>query len=75
LGAAGAIESVICMLAMLQECLPPNTGCATPDPALTFTPLAQAAKVRVNAVMNNSFGFGGNNSSIIFGRSTGAELG
>ena len=68
LGAAGAIESVICILALLQECLPPNTGCTTPDPALAFKPLAEAVRMRVDAVMNNSFGFGGNNSSIIFGR-------
>jgi len=68
LGAAGAIESVISVLAILQECLPPNTGCSEPDPALAFTPLRAALKTRVDAVMNNSFGFGGNNSSIIFGR-------
>ncbi len=69
LGAAGAIESVLCVLALLQECLPPNTGCTVPDPALTFVPLQAALRLRVDAVMNNSFGFGGNNSSIIFGRS------
>ena len=68
LGAAGAIESVICVLAILQESLPPNTGCLEPDPALAFTPLRAARRVRVDTVMNNSFGFGGNNSSIIFGR-------
>jgi 3-oxoacyl-(acyl-carrier-protein) synthase len=68
LGAAGAIESVICVLAILQECLPPNTGCEEPDPALVFTPLRAAARMRVDTAMNNSFGFGGNNSSIIFGR-------
>jgi 3-oxoacyl-(acyl-carrier-protein) synthase len=68
LGAAGAIESVVSVLAILRECLPPNTGCVEPDPALAFTPLRTALKLRVDAVMNNSFGFGGNNSSIIFGR-------
>jgi 3-oxoacyl-(acyl-carrier-protein) synthase len=68
LGAAGAIESVICVLALLRECLLPNTGCATPDPQLAFTPLRETLRTRVDAVMNNSFGFGGNNSCIIFGR-------
>jgi 3-oxoacyl-[acyl-carrier-protein] synthase II len=68
LGAAGAIESVVSVLALMQEQLPPNTGCVEPDPALAFTPLRAPLRARVDAVMNNSFGFGGNNSSIIFGR-------
>jgi 3-oxoacyl-(acyl-carrier-protein) synthase len=59
---------VVSVLALLQSHLPPNTGCVQPDPALTFTPLRASLRARVEVVMNNSFGFGGNNSSIIFGR-------
>jgi len=69
LGAAGALESLICLLAMRDEVLPPTTNLETPDEGcdLDFVPNV-ARKARVSTVLNNSFGFGGHNVSLIMKR-------
>ena len=69
LGAAGAIESVICIKAICEGIVPPTTNQFEMDPAinpkLNLTPnFPQKREVR--AALSNSFGFGGHNSSIIF---------
>jgi 3-oxoacyl-[acyl-carrier-protein] synthase II len=69
LGAAGAIESVICIKSICENIVPPtiNQDEKDPDinPGLNLTPnVAQKRLVRV--ALSNSFGFGGHNSSIIF---------
>ena len=69
LGAAGAIEAVISLMAMRDGVLPPTINQETPDPEcdLDFIPnVARAYKADV--VMSNSFGFGGTNGSVIFKR-------
>lgn len=66
LGAAGAIEALICLLAIRDSMLPPTTNQVTPDPEcdLDYVPnSARAAKVEY--AMSNSFGFGGHNVTLI----------
>jgi len=66
-GAAGALEAIICVLALRDGCIPPTINYDTPDPELDldFVPnVARAAKVRV--ALSNSMGLGGTNGSLIF---------
>jgi 3-oxoacyl-(acyl-carrier-protein) synthase len=69
LGAAGALEAVFCVNALLEDTLPPTINYENPDPEcdLDYVP-NQAREVRVNHVMSNSFGFGGHNATVIFSR-------
>jgi len=66
LGAAGAIEAVISMLALQHQFLPPNINFHTGDPELRLNIVAnQSQKAAIRAVLSNSFGFGGTNASVI----------
>ena len=69
LGAAGAIESIFSLLAIRDGVVPPTINLDNLDPncGLDFTPLI-ARERKITTVMNNSFGFGGTNSSLIFKR-------
>ena len=69
LGAAGAIESLVCLLAMRDGEIPPTINLEDPDPAcdLDFVPNVKR-EARLDTVLNNSFGFGGHNVSLIFRR-------
>ena len=66
LGAAGAIESLICILAMRDSIMPPtiNLENQDTDPLINHVPNV-AQKRELNTVLNNSFGFGGHNVSLI----------
>jgi 3-oxoacyl-[acyl-carrier-protein] synthase-1/3-oxoacyl-[acyl-carrier-protein] synthase II len=64
LGAAGAIEAVISVLALRDQYLPANTGLRTEDPALYLEPLRVGTSRPVSHVLSNSFGFGGNNACL-----------
>jgi len=66
LGASGGVELVICILALRDEVIPPTINYDTPDPKcdLDYTP-NQARERKLEAAMNNSFGFGGHNASLI----------
>jgi len=69
LGASGGVEAVACALAMRHGVLPPTINLDNPDPEcdldyIPFTP----REAKVNYMMSNSFGFGGHNASLIFGR-------
>jgi 3-oxoacyl-[acyl-carrier-protein] synthase II len=69
LGGAGALEAVVATLALEREMLPPTINLTEPDAAcdLDYVPnVARAA--RVDAVMSNSFGFGGHNATLLFRR-------
>ncbi len=69
LGAAGAIESIACLLAIRHGVLPPTINYDTPDPACDLDYVAnEAREVRVDGVMSNSFGFGGHNAALVFSR-------
>jgi 3-oxoacyl-[acyl-carrier-protein] synthase II len=65
LGAAGAVEMTICTLAIKHGVVPPTINYTTPDPDcdLDYVPNT-ARELPVNAIVNNSFGFGGHNASV-----------
>jgi beta-ketoacyl-acyl-carrier-protein synthase II len=67
LGAAGAIEAVISIMAMQNDIIPPTINYTLKDDNcdLDYVPNV-ARKAKINAVMSNSFGFGGTNGSLIF---------
>ena len=67
LGAAGGIESVICVRALTAQAVPPTINLEDPDPDcdLDYVP-GQARELRLRAVLSNNLGFGGQNSSIVF---------
>ena len=67
LGAAGAIESIFCIKAINDGIIPPTINLDNPDSQcdLNYTPLVSTEK-KVNVAMNNSFGFGGTNSTLVF---------
>ncbi len=67
LGAAGAVEAVVCVKAIQTGILPPTINYHTPDPDcdLDYVP-NKARTTRVLHVMSNSFGFGGHNATLIF---------
>ena len=67
LGAAGAAEAIVCLLALQNETVPPTANLREPDPEcdLNYTPL-QAASVPVTLALSNSLGFGGHNACLAF---------
>lgn len=69
LGAAGAISSLVCILAIRDDLVPPTINLEHPDPEcdLDYVPDV-ARKLTVNAAMANGFGFGGQNASTVFRR-------
>jgi len=72
LGAAGAVEMTVCALAIKHGVVPPTINLQNPDPEcdLDYVPNT-AREMPVNAVVNNSFGFGGHNATIAAKRFTG----
>ena len=67
LGAAGAIESIFCIKSLNDNVVPPTINLINQDPEcdLDYTPLKSIDK-KVSVAMNNSFGFGGTNSTLVF---------
>lgn len=68
LGAAGGLEAVICALALQHDLLPGGLNTEEIDPELKLNYMLENREQRVNKVISNSFGFGGTNCSLIFGR-------
>ncbi|WP_394953983.1 beta-ketoacyl-ACP synthase II [uncultured Helicobacter sp.] len=67
LGAAGALEAVISIMAMQEGVLPPTINQETPDPECDLDYIPNIARqASIGAVMSNSFGFGGTNGVVIF---------
>jgi 3-oxoacyl-[acyl-carrier-protein] synthase II len=69
LGAAGAIESVATIMAVMTDTIPPTINLKDLDPAIDsrLNLTANVAQKRVvNAAISNTFGFGGHNASVIF---------
>ena len=67
LGASGAIEAAVCVLAMQEGVIPPTINYEYPDPEcdLDYVP-NEARKADLEVTLTNSFGFGGHNSCLIF---------
>ena len=68
LAAAGGIEAVLSALAIGHGLRYGNPGFAEPIPELGLRPVAETESAAVNSVLSNSFGFGGNCSSLIFAK-------
>ena len=67
MGAASAIESAVCSLAVYHDCIPPTINLDAPDPECDLDYVPHFARdYKVNAAMNNAYAFGGNNASLIF---------
>ncbi len=69
MGGAGAVEAVFSLMAMRDNFIPPTVNLDNPDPEcdLNYTPNV-GVKHEINTVMSNSFGFGGHNAVLIFGK-------
>ncbi len=69
LGAAGSVEAIFCVLAIRDQVAPPTINLDNPDEGcdLDFVP-HQPRSVKINKSFSNSFGFGGTNGSLLFGR-------
>jgi 3-oxoacyl-[acyl-carrier-protein] synthase II len=65
LGAAGAVEAVICIMAMREGFLPPTTTVREADPDVAFDLVRQPRDAVIGCALTNSFGFGGANASLI----------
>jgi 3-oxoacyl-[acyl-carrier-protein] synthase II len=68
LGAAGAVEAAVCLMALHGQWLPPQTSLHRPDPSCRFQIVRQPADAEIKIALSNSFGFGGANATLIFQR-------
>jgi 3-oxoacyl-[acyl-carrier-protein] synthase-1 len=68
LGAAGALEAVICALALQHGLMPAGLNTTVVDPTLGVNYLLENRRGNIARVMSNSFGFGGSNCTLILGR-------
>ena len=69
LGAAGAVEALICVRSLETGLLPPTINLDRPDPDCELDHVAnKARRANLRTALSNSFGFGGTNASLIFGR-------
>jgi 3-oxoacyl-[acyl-carrier-protein] synthase II len=66
LGAAGAVEMIVCAKALQTDIVPPTINYEVPDPECDLDYVPNAARpTKVTAVVNNSFGFGGHNATLV----------
>lgn len=70
LGAAGAVETVVCLMALRGQWLPPTATLRTVDPACSFPVVNKPAEATFDYALTNSFGFGGANASLVLRRWT-----
>lgn len=69
LGGAGALEAVVCVLAIERGILPPTINLTDPDPTCDLDYVPNVARTAdVPAALSNSFGFGGHNACLVFAR-------
>jgi 3-oxoacyl-[acyl-carrier-protein] synthase II len=69
LSAAGAVEAVFSLLTLEHQRIPPTINYQVPDPAIPMDVVPNEARdAKVRHVISNSFGFGGQNVSLVMGR-------
>ena len=68
LGGAGAVETLICLMALRGQWLPPTSTLQTPEPICEFPIVREPRDANLEFVLTNSFGFGGANASLILRR-------
>ena len=69
LGAAGALEAIVCLLALRDGLMPPTINYEEPDPDCDLDYVPNAARpADLQVVMSNSFGLGGHNATLVLGR-------
>jgi len=68
LGAAGAVEAVVCLMALSENFLPPQMSPGKIDPACNFQIVREPVDKKIEIALSNSFGFGGANASLVFRR-------
>jgi len=69
LGAAGAVEAIVCLLSIRDNRIHPNINYETPDPECPVNIVANSVKEsRVDVALSNSLGFGGHNATLVFRR-------
>ena len=69
LGAAGALEAIVCLLAIRDGCIPPTINYQTPDLGLDLDYVPNTARAKtITTALSNSMGFGGHNASLIFAK-------
>ncbi len=68
LGAAGAVEAVVCLMALRGQWLPPQMRDDAPDAVCRFQVLREPIDKKIDVALSNSFGFGGANATLIFRR-------
>lgn len=68
LGAAGAVEVVVCLMALREQWLPPMRAVEQPDAACAFPLVREAGAAKFDYALTNSFGFGGANASLVLRR-------
>ena len=67
LGAAGAVEAIVSLLAIKEGIIPPTINYETPDEELDLDYVPNVARKKdVHVVLSNSLGFGGHNATLIF---------
>ncbi len=66
LAASGAIKAVVCLQALIEQAVPANLGFENPDPKIGLQPVREFQSRRLEHVLSNSFGFGGNNVALVF---------
>ena len=69
LGAAGALEAIVCLKVLNEGIIPPTINLTSPDPEcdLDYVP-EKAVQADIDFAVSNSFGFGGHNASLAFRR-------
>jgi 3-oxoacyl-[acyl-carrier-protein] synthase II len=66
LGAAGGLETAISVLSVFEDVIPPTINQTTPDPECDLDSVPnESRRTRVQVSLNNSFGFGGTNASLV----------
>src|SRR3989449_6898403 len=65
LGGAGAVEVVVCLMALREQWLPPTSTFESPDPFCAFPLVQKPTTAKLEYALTNSFGFGGANATII----------